>query len=377
MLMEKGLQKINFNGMRLSHIGLGTASFKTNTNIPILIEKAIRNLGINWIDTSDFYGTMNLLSDIGLGLRYFSRSKYYILSKISIEDCKDGYDFIYRKIKQQCDRMGCGYLDMLALDTFVWFNKTSEGVFYGSLLHFDMYDVSNILYKLKKSGLVKNIGFVYIGRWCDNLGTILKMFDWDFVELRNTPIDMIKGNDLLQKLNEYKDNNPNFNIILMGLFDHGIFHNIRIGDKTSEEIILNENIDLGYPLVLGASSLDQLQQLLNIYTNHTTKSARKENTPPINILYEEAKRLSEFTCDGCLNCALGYSNNMISPYMLIQRYNKYKYSNNIDRLKEALLQIDLKPDSFCEMNSFDKCVSNINFHKLLLELIKIKNSYCN
>ena len=352
---------LDVNGMKLSQIGIGTASFKNYTNIPRLIELTL-GFGINWIDTSKSYINNNLLHNIGKALKYYERSRYYILSKISPLECKIKYDDIYDYIQMQCNALCCNYLDMLAIDSINGFSNIDEQI---STLN-EYEDIREILDKLKESGIVKNIGFVYIGEDNDNIDKVMSLYDWDFVELRYTIFD-IKLSNMYQTFKKYKENNPKFNIILMGLFDHGILHNISINNTKSEEIILKYYTNKNDPMILGVSTFSQLHQLISIYSN---LNENKIDENMIDDIFEYTNSVSDFNCRGCLRCAYDICDN-VSMYTLIQKYNKYKYSGDSNDIKMLLMNIDLESINIDKLNQIS-CLSGIDMKNFIEELKVLK-----
>ena len=352
---------IDMNGMRLSQIGLGTASFKKYTNIPRLIELAL-GFGINWIDTSKSYMNGNLLHSIGKALKYYERSKYYVLSKISSLECEMRYDDIYEYIQIQCNAMCCNYLDMLAIDSFNGFRDIDKQI---SALN-KHENIKDILNQLKESGLVKKIGFVYIGGDNNDINKIMSLYDWDFVELRYTIFD-IEFSNVYQIFRQYQESNKDFNIILMGLFDHGILHNILIDDTNSEEIILKYYKDMNNPFILGVSTFPQLFQLISIYSN---LEENNDDDSMMEKIYSYIESVSKYNCRGCLKCVHNTCND-INIYYIIQRYNKYKYSGDNNDIKAVLKNIDLDSFNIDDLKNID-CLSDINFEEFIKDLKILK-----
>ncbi|PVV03909.1 hypothetical protein BB560_001594 [Smittium megazygosporum] len=169
--------------INLSKIGIGGGAFsgfydKAEGDIPANTIKAAFDNGINWIDTSPYYG--NSESIIGDALRKlnYDRSKYYVMTKFG----RYGYhkaEFNYSKqnvkksVLSSIQKLGCGYLDFILCHDveFVSIEQVVD-------------EALPELFELKKSGAVKNVGVS--GYPLDSLLKIAEIMNE-----RGTPLDVV------------------------------------------------------------------------------------------------------------------------------------------------------------------------------------------
>lgn len=149
-------QRLGNTDINIAPFSIGTATFgnvygKTdNLELKKIVKKAIDN-GLNYFDTSPYYG--NKLSEINLGnsLEGIERSKYIISTKVGRYG-DDLFDFsestIISSLDESLERLKIDYVDILLLHDIEFGNF--EQIINESL---------PALEKLKKSGKVKYIGF--------------------------------------------------------------------------------------------------------------------------------------------------------------------------------------------------------------------------
>lgn len=113
-------QELGKTGMKLSEISLGTASLGEPLRESQLHD-ALRSVhvalerGVNYIDTSPFYGRGNSETMLGVALRDVPRDQYYLSSKTGRYDL-DHFDFSPKRVQESIDttlfRLGVDYLDL-------------------------------------------------------------------------------------------------------------------------------------------------------------------------------------------------------------------------------------------------------------------------
>ena len=108
-------------GLQLSWLSFGASSLGQEFR-PVDLNEAIRSvhvaldLGMNFIDTSPFYGRGMSECLLGVALREVPRDRYYLGTKLGRYDPKH-FDFSARRVQESVDvslqRMGVEYLDIL------------------------------------------------------------------------------------------------------------------------------------------------------------------------------------------------------------------------------------------------------------------------
>ena len=169
------LGKLGNTDINIAPFSIGTATFgnvygKTNNlELKKIVKKAIDN-GLNYFDTSPYYG--NKLSEINLGnsLEGIERSKYIISTKVGRYG-DDLFDFsestIISSLDESLGRLKIDYVDILLLHDIEFGNF--EQIINESL---------PALEKLKKSGKVKYIGFS-----CYPINLIKKVVEKSFIKI--------------------------------------------------------------------------------------------------------------------------------------------------------------------------------------------------
>src|SRR3954469_25975935 len=108
-------------GLRLPWISFGASSLGQEFR-PVDLNEAIRSvrealdLGMNFIDTSPFYGRGMSECLLGVALRGVPRERYILGTKLGRYD-RDHFDFSARRVAESVDvslhRMGVGHLDIV------------------------------------------------------------------------------------------------------------------------------------------------------------------------------------------------------------------------------------------------------------------------
>ena len=280
------LGKLGNTNINIAPFSIGTATFgnvygKTdNLELKKIVKKAIDN-GLNYFDTSPYYG--NKLSEINLGnsLDGIDRSKYIISTKVGRYG-DDLFDFsestIISSLDESLERLKIDYVDILLLHDIEFGNF--EQIINESL---------PALEKLKKSGKVKYIGFS-----CYPINLIKKVVEKSFIK-----IDVILSyahycllNDKLTSIIPFlKENNIgiiNASPLCMGLlttnsvadWHPASYDMIEFIKKTSYFLSMNysvkiEDYALNYPLrnkvitttLVGIKNIKELDILIRILRN--------------------------------------------------------------------------------------------------------------
>ncbi len=108
-------------GLKVSVLGLGGSSLGSHFR-PVPESNAIRtvhlalDLGVNYIDTSPFYGLTKAETVLGKALRGIVRDRYYVATKVGRYG-EDEYDFSAARTKASVDeslkRLGLDYVDLI------------------------------------------------------------------------------------------------------------------------------------------------------------------------------------------------------------------------------------------------------------------------
>ena len=167
-------------GELVSILGMGTMRLPIVDNDPSLIDipKAIDLLrygidnGINYLDSAYTYHKQESEKVIGLALRDGYRNKVMIATKIPVWHMENATDFD-RIFNIQLQRLNTEYIDFYLL------HGINREKWHKAL----QLDVLNSLYKKKREGRIKHIGFSFHGDY-DLFQEVLNSFaEWEFCQL--------------------------------------------------------------------------------------------------------------------------------------------------------------------------------------------------
>src|SRR5947207_6641322 len=115
------LRPLGRTGLQLSALSFGASSLGQEFR-PVDLNEALRSvraaldLGMNFIDTSPFYGRGMSECLLGVALREVPRDRYYLGTKLGRYD-RAHFDFSARRVVESVDvslsRMGVDYLDVM------------------------------------------------------------------------------------------------------------------------------------------------------------------------------------------------------------------------------------------------------------------------
>lgn len=363
------MRYIDFCGNEISQLGLGTSSFYSLDYIPDTIYAAVVHGGVNYIDTAYSYGNGDTIIKIGSALGYIPRDKYYIASKASLVEGRFTEDGLYRHLEHQTSRLRCGYLDYFMVHG-LGYNIDNQLL----KIKNEYPNFENSLDYIKAKGIAKHIGFSFDG-FDHDLMKILNLYNWDFVMIRNNIISNDYRASLVPILQEYKKEHPNFGIMNMEIFEHGLLCDLKYTDniKTkSQSFIIDSFVKSGMPFICGVSSTKQLKQLINIY-NEVEKYPYDDSFAKANI-----DRILEYVKDNkfyCCRCHL-CDGNLVWPNFseFLLAYAKYIHNDRKGmHLKSLLNNTDLDKISNTLKSTNDNSLCDyINANDFIEELKKLK-----
>lgn len=143
--------------LHLSQLGVGTTTLgnmfgELELKEACNIVKTAFDLGMNWIDTSPYYGITKAESVLGEALKHLEqpREKYYIATKVGRYGA-DSFDFSKHRVIQSVDeslkRMGIEYIDLIQTHDIEFTNLDQI-----------INETLPALAHLKESGKVRHIG---------------------------------------------------------------------------------------------------------------------------------------------------------------------------------------------------------------------------
>jgi len=111
-----GTTGLNVSVLSYGASPLGGVFRATDDNEGILTVRTALDLGINYLDTSPYYGATKSESVLGRALRGVPRDRYYLATKVG--QYGDGiFDFsaerVTRSLDESCARLGVSYIDIL------------------------------------------------------------------------------------------------------------------------------------------------------------------------------------------------------------------------------------------------------------------------
>jgi aryl-alcohol dehydrogenase-like predicted oxidoreductase len=156
-------------GLELSALSFGASSLgqefrRVDLNEAMRAVRVALDLGMNFIDTSPFYGRGMSEVLLGPALRDVPRDQYYLGTKLGRYD-KNHFDFSAKRVAESVDvslhRLGVDYLDiMLCHDIeFVEMSQIVE-------------ETLPALRKIQEQGKVRFVGRVNANFGCDGVGCV-------------------------------------------------------------------------------------------------------------------------------------------------------------------------------------------------------------
>ena len=366
---------VDFCGNKISQMGIGTTSFITKGFITESIIYALQSQETNYIDTAYSYYDGNGEIAVSNAILYFPRNIYYIATKCSLVEGGYKKATLPTQIDKQIYRLGCGYIDYFMVHGlgFDISSKIQE-------IKNNYPEFQSSLDYIKSEGYARNIGFSYAGS-ADDLLDFLNIYDWDFVMIKNNLIDnfykkSIGEMTLIEAALKYKSKHPNFGIMSMEIFEHGLLStpkNVLPGNISPRHVILNDFYNTGLPFIVGARKHTQLRENFEMFRQISQKSCLDQRTISSleKILVDHINNNLQFNCNRCLKCSSINKLKDIHEYVL--EYNKYKLGGKIGPIKTLINDIDLEKIELTE-DDLKKC-DQFNLQDFLDELKIFKNQY--
>lgn len=288
-------------GINISRLGIGCMRFpqdekgiidqeQTNSMIKLAMES-----GVNYYDTAPVYGDGKSETALGIALKPYDRSTYYIATKCPVWELKDTKD-VERILDECLIRLQTDHVDFFLLHAL---NKAR--------LKNVTKDVFKELDRLKKIGKIKHVGFS-IHAPIDVLKEILDMYDFEFAQIEYNYLD---EDDAPGKAGYEEIEKRGLPCVIMEPVKGGIIANL--SEKVGAPIKKISNASfasLGYRWVLdhsnakvilsGSSSIEQITENIATFSEH--KPLSKEEYKAIEEVKELIRKTQKVACTACRYC---------------------------------------------------------------------------
>ncbi len=335
----------DFNGIKLSALGLGTMRLPLNSEdssdineekTAEMVDYALKS-GINYFDTAYPYHGGKSEVVIGKILNKYPRDSYYLATKFPGFDL-DKSSRVAEIFEEQLAKTGMEYFDFYLFHNVCernidWYTDEKLGIF-------------NYLIEQKRNGRIKHLGFSSHGsydtvkRFLEAYGSELEFcqlqinyIDWDFQDAKrrvellkeyNIPVwvmEPLRGGKLANLADQFAD---------------------RLKELRPEEGIpawgfrFLQSIPEVTMTLSGMSNMEQLED--NIKTFSEDKPLNPEEMKCVLDLGAEMVQKSALLCTACRYCTEKCPRGLDIP-KLLRIYNDYVFSGSVDLAKKGLKDI--------------------------------------
>lgn len=311
------------DGIKLSRLGMGAMRLPVQEGKDAcidydaakkLIDKCMAQ-GINYYDTAYIYHGGKSEEFLGKALAEYPRDSYYVTDKFNFQAEPD-----YRKqFEEQLKRMNMNRIDFYLLHG-VQDHFAEDMIKSGCIEFFD---------KKKKSGEISYLGFSFHGS-ADTLRKMLKLYDWDFVQIQLNYYDWYYGDarELYEILEE-----ADIPIMVMEPVHGGLLANLT--EEATKELRAEEPEDsLASWAMRWVMGLDQVQVVLSgmseenqVDDNIHTFSENRELSEADQKLIKKVARIQResvaVACTECRYCTPNCPKGLDIPFLL-KNYNEAK-----------------------------------------------------
>jgi predicted aldo/keto reductase-like oxidoreductase len=184
----KEYRTLGRTGFKISDIGCGSPPNES-------VLKAVLKTGVNYIDTSEFYGKGNQEKMIGECIRDFDRKKIFITTKVFSRPEFNSRENVLSRVRKSLERLQTDYIDCLMIH-----EATDSKIVKNEYFH-------SAMDQLKSEGKVKYVGISCHGHnWREDipsetmeqiLGTAIDDGRFDVLLLAYNVINQSEGNRIL------------------------------------------------------------------------------------------------------------------------------------------------------------------------------------
>lgn len=292
------LDKLN---IKVSKLGFGAMRFPKNKDIidqekVNKMIKAAYDGGINYYDTAYVYDKCASEKALGIALKPFPRESFFVADKMPfwLVESQEDMDRIFN---ETLENIGVEYIDFYLMHSLDVGNVEI------------MEKLNGIAWAIekKKQGLIKNLGFS-IHDDVSLLNKVLKMYDWDFVQIQYNYMDILDNpGDAGYKV--LVDNN--IPIMIMEPLKGGMLASIpdalrepfdRLGKDSSAKFSFRWIAEKkGIATILsGMNEVQQVTENIEIFSD--LKPLNKEEIKAIAKVRDNINSRQKVKCTGCSYC---------------------------------------------------------------------------